>query len=219
MGARPTRGLARPERGAASAAPPPPSPEPPSPVARLPQTNVAFPPRRGWQSQVDRLVVFARSFVRHPRMLGSVVPSSRYLVDRLLDEVDFERARVIVEYGPGVGPISAALLTRMRPDARLVTLETNPELAAFLRAAVRDPRLHVVEASAEDVAAVLAGLRVARADYVISGIPFSTMPAATRRRIVEATRAVLDPAGGAFLVYQFSRAVRADLRATFGRVR
>jgi phospholipid N-methyltransferase len=162
--------------------------------------------------------VFARSFVRQPRMLGSVVPSSRYVVGRLLDEVAFDRARVIVEYGPGVGPITTALLERMRPDARLVAFETNPELAAFLRAATPDPRLQVVEASAEHATAVLARLGLRRADYVISGIPFSTMPAPVRRRVVQATRSVLHPAG-TFLVYQVSRAVLPDLRATFGEVR
>lgn len=182
------------------------------------QATPAASTRRGWRSHVGRLFVFARSFVRHPRMLGSVVPSSRYLVDRLLAEVRFDQARVIVEYGPGVGPITAPLLARMRPDARLVAFETDPELAAFLRDAVRDPRLHVVEASAEHVVEVLAGLGVARAHYVISGVPFSTMPAAVRERIVGATRAVLHPAG-AFLVYQVTRAVLPDLRATFGAVR
>lgn len=174
-------------------------------------------PRRHWRAHVDRLLVFARSFLRHPRMLGSVVPSSRFLVGHLLDEIAFDRARVIVEYGPGVGPITTALLARMRPDARLVALEMNPELAAFLRDSIRDPRLHVVEASAEHTPAVLARLGMPRADYVVSGIPFSTMPVDVRRRVVRATRAVLQPSG-AFLVYQFSRAVLPDLETTFGRV-
>ena len=184
----------------------------PSPV---PPRDVA--PRRPWRSRVGQLIVFARSFLRHPRMLGSVVPSSRFLVDHLLDEIDFGRARVIVEYGPGVGPITSALLARMRPDARLVALETNAELSEYLRASQRDPRLQVVEASAEDSPAVLARLGLPRADYVISGIPFSTMPTATRRRVVRATRAILHPAG-TFLVYQFSRAVLPDLCDVFGQV-
>jgi phospholipid N-methyltransferase len=166
---------------------------------------------------VDRLLVFAHSFLRHPRMLGSVVPSSRFLVQHLLDEIRFDRARVIVEYGPGVGPITTALLARMRPDARLVAFETNAKLAAFLRDTIHDPRLEVVEESAEHASQVLAQLGLPRADHVISGIPFSTMPADVRRGVVRATRAVLRP-GGTFLVYQFSRAVLPDLRETFDEV-
>ena len=180
---------------------------------------MATPARwRRWRRSADRLLVFARSFLRHPRLLGSVVPSSRFLVERLLAPVDFTRARVVVEYGPGVGPITAVLLARMRSDARLIAFEMDPALAAFLRTSLPDPRLTVVEASAEEVPAVLARLGVGPADYVLSGIPFSTMPATERRAIVRATRAVLH-VGGQFLVYQFSRAVLADLRDTFAEVR
>ncbi|HEU4643507.1 MAG TPA: methyltransferase [Gemmatimonadaceae bacterium] len=168
--------------------------------------------------QLESLLLFARNFVKHPLMLGSAVPSSRYLIEHLVAPVAFDRARVVVEYGPGVGPITAALLQRMRPDASLVALEVNAELAAHLRAVVRDPRLHVVHASAERADDAIARLKLPLADYVVSGIPFSTMPAATRQRVVRVTRAVLQPTG-VFIVYQFSRAVLPDLRATFAEVR
>ena len=48
------------------------------------------------------VLLFARNFFRHPRMLGSLVPSSRFLIRELLDPIRWERARVIVEYSPGV---------------------------------------------------------------------------------------------------------------------
>jgi len=168
--------------------------------------------------QLEPLLLFARNFVKHPRMLGSAIPSSRFLIERLFASIDFDRARVLVEYGPGVGPITAALLRRMRADAHLVALEVNAELSAYLRLRMRDTRLHVVHASAEQAGQALTRLGLAPADYVVSGIPFSTMPTGERERVVRATRAVLQP-GGAFLVYQFSRAVLPDLRATFTDVR
>ena len=182
-------------------------------VAQRPRHPHA-PPR----ARLKSLVLFARNFVKHPLMLGSVVPSSQRLINQLLSQIDFGRARVIVEYGPGVGPITRELLRRMRPDAHLVAVEMNTELADFLRTQLRDPRLHVVNASAEHTRAALARLGLPHADYVVSGIPFSTMPAEVRRHVVEATRAVLQP-WGAFLVYQFSRAVLPDLRAAFPEVR
>src|ERR1700692_749825 len=72
-------------------------------------------------------LLFARNFFRHPRMLGSIVPSSRFLIKQLLEPVDWAQARVIVEYGPGVGSITTEILRRMRPDASLIAIETNPE--------------------------------------------------------------------------------------------
>jgi phospholipid N-methyltransferase len=162
-------------------------------------------------------LLFARNFFRHPRMLGSIVPSSRFLIKQLLEPINWGRARVIVEYGPGVGGITAELLRRMRPDARLIAIEMNPDFVRYLRESITDTRLHVVEGSAVEVEEILQRSGCAHADYIISGIPFSTIPAPLRERILRKTRDVLEP-GGAFIVYQFSTRVLQDLKRVFGYV-
>src|SRR5258707_5372030 len=159
-----------------------------------------------------------RIFFRHPRMLGSIVPSSRLLINQLLEPIDWAQARVIVEYGPGVGGITEEILRRMRPDASLIAIETNPEFVCFLRSTTEDERLHVVEASAESVVEILRQHGHERASYVISGIPFSTISAPVRERILRSTWSVLEP-HGSFLVYQFSTRVLQDLRRIFRYVR
>src|SRR6266478_9600425 len=164
------------------------------------------------------ILLFARNFFRHPRMLGSIVPSSRFLIKQLLEPVDWAQARVIVEYGPGVGSITAEILRRMRPDASLIAIEINAEFASFLRSSTEDERLHVVEASAESVAEILRQHGHERASYVISGIPFSTISAPVRERILRRTCSVLEP-HGSFLVYQFSTRVLSDLQRIFRYVR
>jgi len=164
------------------------------------------------------ILLFARNFFRHPRMLGSIVPSSRFLIKQLLQPIDWARARVIVEYGPGVGSITAEILRRMRPDAMLIAIETNPAFVSFLRSSFADGRLHVVEASAVAVDEILGQLGHSQASYIISGIPFSTIPAALRERILRKTCDVLEP-GGSFLVYQFSTRVLQDLQRIFRYVR
>jgi phospholipid N-methyltransferase len=150
-------------------------------------------------------------------MLGSIVPSSRFLIKQLLEPINWGRARVIVEYGPGVGGITAELLRHMRPDATLVAIEMNPDFVRYLRDSFSDQRLQVVEGSAESVDDILLRFGHTRANYIISGIPFSTIPAAVRERILRKTCDVLEP-GGAFLVYQFSTRVLQDLKRIFGYV-
>ncbi|HEX2094243.1 MAG TPA: methyltransferase domain-containing protein [Longimicrobiaceae bacterium] len=172
--------------------------------------------RRG--SESSQMLLFARNFFKHPVMLGSVIPSSRFLIRHLMREISWKRARVIVEYGPGVGTITRHLLRRMRPDARLLVFETNADFVEFLRAHFPDPRLHVVHGSAAEVGTMLARMGVQHADYVISGIPFSTMPDEVRQQVLQATRDALRP-DGAFLVYQFSRAVYPHLERVFRSVR
>jgi phospholipid N-methyltransferase len=147
-------------------------------------------------------------------MLGSLIPSSRFLVNHVLSEVDWDRARVFLEYGPGVGTFTAEILRRMRPDAVLIVLETNTDFVSFLRRRFKDERLHVIHGSAADADAILAGLGLDQADYVLSGIPYTTMPPALRETILRKTHSVLHP-DGAFLVYQFTRSVLPYLREKF----
>ena len=169
-------------------------------------------------SRSEQLILFGRNFIKHPKMLGSLIPSSRFLVNKLLGEVDWARARVFLEYGPGVGTFTTEILRRMRPDAVLVVMETNADFVAFLRGKVRDDRLHVVHGSAADAGAALTRLGLSHADYVISGIPYTTMPAEAREAVLRTTHAVLHP-NGAFLVYQFTRTVLPYLQRVFGLVR
>lgn len=150
-------------------------------------------------------------------MLGSVVPSSRFLIQRILDRIDWDRAQVIVEYGPGVGNVSQQLLRRMRPGARLVLVEMNAEFAWLLRHRLHDPRVAVVHGSAANIGEILRELGIDRADYIISGIPYSTIPVALRRRILRESRALVRQ-GGEVIVYQFMRTVKRHLDDCFDEV-
>jgi phospholipid N-methyltransferase len=163
------------------------------------------------------LKTFASNFLKHPLMIGSIFPSSRYLAEHLLEKIDFSRARVIVEYGPGTGAITNRVLERLSSQGRLIAIETNPELAEHLQANTSDPRLIVVNGSAADVKNILAQHGFRGADYIISGIPFSTMPHEVRMHVLAVTRAALNP-GGRLLVYQFTRTVLPYLRTQFSTI-
>ena len=160
-------------------------------------------------------LLFAREFLKHPILLGSALPSSRFLVNRLLRQVDWSRTRVLVEYGPGVGTFTGSILKRLRPDATLIAIEMNPDFVDYLRREHDDPRLVVVHGSAATVRQVLWKLGLGHADAIISGIPFSTLPRPERERILLESKRALRP-GGLFLVYQFTGAVRRDLEQVFG---
>ncbi len=168
-------------------------------------------------SRGEETLLFAKNFIQHPLMLGSLIPSSRFLIDRLLSKVDWDRARTIVEYGPGVGTITSHILARMSPDARLNAFEMNDRFVKHLGRTFSDPRLHVVHGSAESVQQELDQLNLDGADYIISGIPFNNMRLDMRVRIARQIREVLNP-GGEVLIYQFTRTVLPHLRTNFKQV-
>jgi phospholipid N-methyltransferase len=170
------------------------------------------------RNRVSEFLLFARNFLKHPNMVGWVLPSSPFLVDEVLKRVDWDKAKVIVEYGPGVGAFTTKVLDRMRPDATLIALEVNPDFYQFLNGSLRDTRLKLINESAAEIDAVLQGLGFSHADIVISGIPFKTLAPGLRDVIVRKTYSVLRPKGGSFLVYQFSNTVLPYLERVFGDV-
>jgi phospholipid N-methyltransferase len=161
---------------------------------------------------------FLRGFLKNPVMVGSVIPSSKVLIDKMLGPVDWEDTRLFVEYGPGVGTFTRPILERLSPDATLVTIDTNPDFTRYLKASIDDPRLVPVNGSAADVEKILAERKLGQADYVLSGLPFSTLPPGVGDAIAKATAKVIRP-GGAFLVYQFSPKVRDFIKPHFAPIR
>ena len=184
-----------------------------------PESSISLVRGRSNERRVTpgRMFLFARNFFRHPAMLGSVIPSSRFLVNDVLSQVDWQRTQVIIEFGPGVGTMTREILRRMRTDAILVALELNSEFVDFLQKEISDPRLRVVNTSAGEVRGVLAGMGFSKADCIVSGIPYTNMPADTREQILRESREVLNPAGS-LLIYQFTSTVLPYLQSSFRSV-
>jgi phosphatidylethanolamine/phosphatidyl-N-methylethanolamine N-methyltransferase len=158
---------------------------------------------------------FLRGFLARPFEVASVTPSSRYLEQQVVRAADLERAACVVELGPGTGGTTRALLRAMRPQARLLAIELNPGFCARLRRQVVDPRLAIQAGSADALTAHLAQWQLPAPDVVVSGIPFSTLPAATAQRVAAAIGACLAP-GGRFVAYQFRPQVADYLRPHLG---
>ncbi len=161
---------------------------------------------------------FLRGFLKNPVMVGSIIPSSRVLIDKMLGPVDWDNTKVFVEYGPGVGTFTRPILDRLGAEAKLVTIDTNPDFTRYLRESIDDPRLITINGSAADVETILADHDLGSADYVLSGLPFSTLPPGVGDDIAEATSNVIRP-GGAFLVYQFSPKVLDFIRPHFAPIK
>ncbi len=168
--------------------------------------------------ETSAVALFARNFFKHPLMLGSVIPSSPFLVKDLMAQVDWDRARVLVEFGPGVGTITRELLKRMRQDAVLLVIELNEEFVQYLSTTIRDPRLRVVHGSAAHVRRILAEQGLTPADNIISSIPYSLLPEMLRKEIVAESRHALK-AQGSFLVFQYNRTLLPYLKSSFSSVK
>lgn len=174
-------------------------------------------PREALGAGLDltRRALFVRAMISSPRQVGAVWPTSRRAVRGLLDMADLGGARTVLEFGVGTGVYTAEILHRVPPDARVLGFEVDGRLLRAVAARLRDPRLTLVNDSAEHAERYLRG---GAADVIVSSLPFTTLPAATREAILDLSCRLLDP-GGSFLVLQYSPAVLGELQRRFGRVR
>lgn len=161
--------------------------------------------------------VFFEGFLQHPVMVGSIIPSSRFTIAKMLGPVKWDECKVFVEYGPGIGTFCRPVLDRLPRDGRLIVIDTNPLFIDYLRATISDSRFTAVLGSAADVEDIVCAHGHDHADYVLSGLPFSTLPDGVGPAIAAATHRVLRP-GGAFLVYQFSSRARDFMARHFTRI-
>jgi phosphatidylethanolamine/phosphatidyl-N-methylethanolamine N-methyltransferase len=152
-------------------------------------------------NSLSRAVAFITGLARDPAMVGTVVPSSRFLEQRLVRQAEIARARTVVELGPGIGGTTRALLRALPADGRLLAIEREAAYAKVVRT-LDDPRLIVRHASAEQLAALIADAGLDAPDAVVSGIPFSAIPTDVGREILRAVWDCLAP-GGRFVAYQF----------------
>lgn len=156
------------------------------------------------------------SALLHDPSVASVAPSSRHVAEKVVEAVSPGTARLVVELGSGEGVITRGLLRALPAEGRLMAVELNPAFSRALRR-IRDPRLVALQGDARDLSRHMALLGLPRADAVVAGIPFSLLPAAQRRRLVDSIWNALRP-DGRFAAYQLTPQLLPLLRERFGPV-
>jgi phospholipid N-methyltransferase len=156
--------------------------------------------------------------------VASVTPTSRFGVEKVLEKIDFQKNKLILEYGPGTGNFTEPLLKNMTENSKLIAIEKNSDFCRVLQRSIQDPRLILFEDSAENVLDILKSCNGAgdlKADCIISGIPFSLLSKKRKMAILKNTHAALKK-GGKFLAYQaffqFPDILKIPLEELFGDV-
>ena len=147
---------------------------------------------------------FVKEFFRNPAVVGSLVPSSQELTDKVMEPIDFAKASCIVEYGPGTGVFTNVIIQQRRSETVVVLVEINEEFCQLLKERYSgQPNVHVVLGSAEKTGQYLKELNAPPAEYVVCGLPFTSMPLRLDWCILEHAHDVLKP-DGKLILFQYS---------------
>jgi phosphatidylethanolamine/phosphatidyl-N-methylethanolamine N-methyltransferase len=148
---------------------------------------------------VANTALFLRRWLANPLQMGSIVPSSRALCDRVVRQTNYGPDEYVLELGAGTGVISRALIASGLPANRLVVCEIVPDMAAHLAASLGGAQ--VVQGDARELPNVLSPDIIGHIGTVICGIPLVLLPVAEQRRFIDAIQAVAP--GRGFLHYSY----------------
>jgi phosphatidylethanolamine/phosphatidyl-N-methylethanolamine N-methyltransferase len=155
-------------------------------------------------TQTKETELFFRQWLRSPKSMGAVIPSSRALARAVTSEVAWRPGQAVVELGAGTGAISQGLMDSGLPPEALMMIELDRPLYEYLRE--RFPAVRVINGDATRLVDILRQQGVEQVGTVISGIPMVTMPLGFQRAIVEQSFAALGPEG-CLLQYSYSPVV------------
>ncbi|WP_425671382.1 class I SAM-dependent methyltransferase [Bacillus subtilis] len=149
-------------------------------------------------------LLFLFQYIVNPRTVGAILPSSRYLGDKMVDGIDFKKAAYIVEYGPGTGVFTKKLLEKRRPETTILLVEQNEEFYLLLKETFKDEKnVFIVNGSAEKSSQYAKDYGMPYIDYVISGLPFASLPKTVSANILLDTAKILKR-DGEFITFQYT---------------
>ena len=128
-----------------------------------------------------------KAFLRQGRKIASFAPSSRFMARKVVDGIDWDTAKCIVELGAGTGPITAETRqARVQPHTKLVVIELDPTLCGRLKARIPNlPNVDVIQGDATQFDKILADRGIPQVDHVLSGLPLPSFPEDLRDAILE----------------------------------
>lgn len=156
-----------------------------------------------WERYGVNMFSFIKQYIKNPRYIGAVAPSGKRLAEKMMTPVRFDKCRCIVEYGPGTGVFTREILKRKRDDTVLVLIEQNTLFYEQLKKEFKNvPNMYIFNEDAQNVNEILHKVNMEKADYVISGLPFASLPQEVSVNILNETKKAIGMTGK-FITFQY----------------
>ncbi len=160
---------------------------------------------------------YLSQFFKDSREVGALAPSSKSLGRKICSKIDFEKANLIIELGPGNGVFTKLLLERMKSDAKLLAFETNGPFCDIVREKIKDDRLILIEDSAEHITKYMKEHGLEKGQYVVSSLPYTVFPKELKNKILDESVTALGREG-TYLQFQYSLNALKLLKTKFDKV-
>ena len=156
-------------------------------------------------SKIKDHIEFIYQFFNKPSLVGAIMPSSKFLARNIVNFINFKRKNlVIIEYGPGTGPFTAEIVKKLKDGDKLLLIEQNKKfIENLVQKYNRYQQLTIIEGSVSNVKTILEENKIKQVDYIVSGIPFSSIPKEVTLDIMEITQSIMNNQS-LFITFQYS---------------
>lgn len=162
---------------------------------------------------------FIKEFIKNPKYIGAVAPSSKYLAEKMIEDIHFEECNCIIEYGPGTGVFTEKLIARKKENTLLLVFENNKEFYEELcKMYGYKENVIVINDGAENIKKYLKKYNIEQVDYIVSGLPFTVLPLSITNAILKNTRDILSDEGE-FITFQYSLLKKNMIENYFNKVK
>lgn len=165
-----------------------------------------------------QFITFLTEFIKHPKKTGAIAPSSHILAKKMVDAINFEEAQYIVELGPGTGAFTREIIKRKKEHTIFILIEINEVFFKKLQKQFADdPNVLVIHGSAENIKKYIKVLQIEKVDYVLSGLPFTSLPQEVSLRILNNVMEALQE-NGEFITFQYSLVKKGFIQTFFPEI-
>ena len=167
-------------------------------------------------SKIIEKIEFMYQFLNKPKTVGAIAPSSKYLSKKIISFIDFNKeGLVLLEYGPGTGPFTSEMVKSLKPTDQLIIIELNSKFTFDLKEKFKKYRnVKIYEDCVANTKKILDKEGVKEVDYIISGIPFSSLPKDVTQDILINTKSIMSNTT-LFLTFQYSKFKKSTFEKYF----
>ncbi len=162
-------------------------------------------------------ISFFSTFIKNPAEVGSVTPSSKYLTNEIIKNIDFKKSITIVELGPGLGTFTKHILKNASQNVKLICLESNKKFCNYIAGNILDERLTVIHGKAEKLSSILENINIKKADCIISGLPILNFSAQKKSELLSEVKKCLRNKGK-FILFQYTNNLSRMLGIHFAKI-
>lgn len=165
----------------------------------------------GIKQSLKEKCLFLYKFLYKPMEIGSVMPSSKYLAQKMVESIPWHEVLAAAELGAGTGAITKQIQEAAHQQTKVLLFETDPFMLKTLEE--NYPNFACYE-NTTNLQAALQQEGIEQLDCIISGLPFFNFHQTLRDILIaQIVNSLKDD--GWFVAFQYSQQMKKQLSLHF----